>query len=98
MVDDHAISRVGVNRVMEWPVIIVVRGLSRVRVFGYVIASVDHILSRRCLVLAAPARTRLIRVGVAELPILNTQAVQSSGKGIPTLVVAASRDPVLPAH
>src|SRR4029077_1739 len=96
MVDDHAISRVGVNRVMEWPVIIVVRGLSRVRVFGYVIASVDHGSSRRCPDLAAPARIRLIRVGVAELPIFLIQAVLVYGKGIRKLMVAAGGDPVLP--
>ncbi len=88
MVDDHAISRVGRNRVMEWPVIIVTRGLSRVRVFGYVIASVDHGSTRRCQDLAAPARIRRILVGVAELPIFRIQAVEVYGKGIRKLVVA----------
>src|SRR4029077_10332596 len=70
--------------------------LSRVRVFGYVIASVDHGSTRRCQDLAAPARIRLMRVGVAELPIFLIQAVQVYGKGIRKLVVAAGGDPVLP--
>ena len=82
MVDDHAISRVGRNWVMEWLVIIVARGLSRVRVFGYVIASVDHGSARRCDDFAAPTRVRRIFVGVAEFPIFLIQAVEVYGKGI----------------
>ena len=96
MVDDHAISRVSRHWVMEWLVIIVTRGLSGVRVFGYVIASVDHGSARGCQDLAAPTRVRRILVGVTEFPVFLVQAVEVYGKGIRKLVVAAGGDPVLP--
>src|SRR6185312_6718496 len=53
MVDDHAISGKRHNRIMEWPVVIGVRFLSRVRVLRYVIAGVDDGSTRRRKDLAA---------------------------------------------
>src|SRR5580700_3884841 len=73
MVDDHAISGISHNRVMECPVPIVARFLSRVRVRGYVVAGIDHGSRRRRKDLAAPARIRRILVGVAYLPIVLIQ-------------------------
>ena len=65
MVDDDAISGIRHNRVMEWPVPIVARFLSRMRVRGDVVAGVDHGSSRGRKNLAAIARIRRVLVGVA---------------------------------
>jgi hypothetical protein len=64
MVDDHAISGIGHNRVMDCLVPIGVRLLSRMRVSGHVVAGVDHSSGRRRDYLAAIARIRRILVGV----------------------------------
>jgi hypothetical protein len=65
MVDDHAISGVCHNRVMEWLVITGAGFLSIVRAGGYVVTGVDNGSSRRRKDLAAPARIRRILVGIA---------------------------------